>query len=216
MEQGESDDVAPWTATGLDRLRQAADVLVDAIRTHVSDVAAAAEVTDADKVLVAGNHLLPSLLTYADAQFDYAGTAFPLGVVYELVDDEEDHETDNETGEFPVAGVTILRRTDYVVTNEASLMAAARESRRRSWGEADSEGTAGDVTHVGEALYQIAHADGWDALDQVDGLQPTGAVVLVQASEELLGNDPDEWPQEDLFDFDDDRLLYRQDDVHFG
>lgn len=44
----------------------------------------------------------------------------------------------------------------------------------------------------------------------------TGAVVLVQASEELLGNDPDEWPQEDLFDFDDDRLLYRQDDVHFG
>ena len=49
----------------------------------------------------------------------------------------------------------------------------------------------------------------------MEGLQPTAGVVLVQSSEELLGGDPDEWPEEDLFVYDNDRLLYRQDDI-FG
>ena len=64
-----------------------------------------------------------------------------------------------------------------------------------------------------EALYQIAHVDGWDSLIQVKGLEPIGGVVFVQSCEEMLGGDPDEWPEDDLFDHHEDRLLFRQDDV---
>jgi hypothetical protein len=43
-----------------------------------------------------------------------------------------------------------------------------------------------------------------------------GGVVIVQSSDELLGTDSDEWPEDDLFGHDDDRLIYRQDDVYGG
>ena len=111
--------------------------------------------------------------------------------------------------------MTVLRRSDYAVRNEEAVMEAGRHAYRRSMGEADPRGAAANLTHLGRALYQIAHADGWDSLDEVERLQPTAGVVLVQSSEELLGGDPDEWPEEDLFVYDDDRLLYRQDDI-FG
>lgn len=92
-------------------------------------------------------------------------------------------------------------------------MKAGRKAYRRLWPGDDSAAAAADVTHLGRALYQIAHADGWDSLEQVKGLQPVGGVVIVQSSDELLGADPAAWPEDDLFEHDDDRLLYRQDDV---
>jgi len=37
---------------------------------------------DDDDVRSAGDRLLPAILAYADAQFDYSGTGFPFGVLY--------------------------------------------------------------------------------------------------------------------------------------
>ena len=48
------------------------------------------------------------------------------------------------------------------------------------------------------------------------GLQPVGGVVIVQSSDELLSADPEDWPEDNLFRHDDDRLLYREDDVYSG
>jgi hypothetical protein len=70
------------------------------------------------------------------------------------------------------------------------------------------------VTHLGRALYQIAHAHGWHGLDVVEGLRPTGGAVVVVHQDETLGPDPDEWP-EDLFEGDGE-LLYKQEDVYAG
>lgn len=211
MDQEEDDDFTPWTPRGRARLRLAADRLVEAIRAHASSIGDIRSDDGAAEITAAGNQLVPALLAYADAQFDYTGTAFPLGTLYGLVDDDENEEYADPG---PVGGVTILRRTDYVVTDEDSVMKAGRKAYRRSTGKAKTKSAAAHVTHLGEALYQIAHADGWDSLDHVKGLQPTAGIVLVQSSEELLGDDPDEWPEEDLFDYDDDHVLYRQDDIY--
>jgi hypothetical protein len=64
------------------------------------------------------------------------------------------------------------------------------------------------VTQLGVALYQIAHADGWDALDQADGLRPMGGATRVIDQDEPLSADPDEWPP-DPFGADG-RVLFQQ------
>lgn len=195
---------------GRDRLRLAGDRLVEAVRTHASSIGDIRSDDGVAEIMAAGNQLVPALLAYADAQFDYTGTAFPLGTLYGLVDDDEDEE-DVDSG--PLSGVTILRRTDFVVIDEDSVMKAGRKAYRRSTGKAKKKSAVAHVTHLGEALYQIAHVDGWDSLIQVKGLEPIGGVVFVQSCEEMLGGDPDEWPEDDLFDHHEDRLLFRQDDV---
>lgn len=212
MNQDDDDDFTPWTSHGRDRLRMAGDKLVEAIRSHASSIGDITGDDGAAEVMAAGNQLVPALLAYADAQFEYTGTAFPLGTLYELVDDDEEEE-DADPG--PVRGVSILRRTDFMVTDEDSVMKAGRKAYRRSTGKASKKSSAAHVTHLGEALYQLAHADGWDSLIDVQGLEPIGGIALVQSCDELLGGDPDEWPEDDLFESDEDRLLYRQDDV-FG
>lgn len=92
-------------------------------------------------------------------------------------------------------------------------MDAGRRAYLRVWPDDDDVAAAADVSHLGRALYQLAHADGWHSLDQVEGLRPTGGAVAVLQQDELLGPDPDKWPDE-LFD-DDAELLFSQHDV-FG
>jgi len=215
-EDEDDDDFTPWTQDGATRLRQAADGLLEAIRTHAASLTSVKGEEDAADVFAASNLLVPALLAYADAQFDFTGTGFPLGVLHQFFEDDEEGEEDEEdVDEEPSGGVSVLWRSDYVVTDELAVMEAGRQAYRRSTGEADPGAAAAEVTHLGVALYQIAQADGWDSLANTEGLQPTAGTVLVQSSDELLGGDPDEWPQDDLFDYDDGRLLYRQDDI-FG
>lgn len=206
----EDDDLTPWTPEGAALLLEAADALVEAIRNHATAVTGLRGDEQSGGVLAAGDRLRPAVLAYADAQFDYTGTGFPLGIVHEFDEDEDDDDVDGG----PVAGVSVLRRSDYVVSNEAAVMKAGRKAYRRAWPEEDAAAAAADVTHLGRALYQIAHADGWDSLNEVKGLQPVGGVVIVQSSDAILGADPDEWPEDTLFGHDEDRLLYRQDDVY--
>ncbi|CAL8972672.1 hypothetical protein TESS_TESS_02551 [Tessaracoccus sp. O5.2] len=208
----EDEDFTPWTPEGAALLLESADALVEAIRTHASAITSLRGDEQSGEVFAAGDRLRRAVRAYADAQFEYTGTGFPLGIVHEF--DEDEGEDVIDIG--PVAGVSVLRRNDYVVTNEAAVMKAGRKAYRRLWPAEDAAAAAADVTHLGRALYQIAHAEGWDSLEQVKGLQPVGGVVVVQSSDELLSADPDEWPEDNLFRHDDDRLLYRQDDVYSG
>lgn len=70
------------------------------------------------------------------------------------------------------------------------------------------------VTHLGAALYEIAHADGWDSLDEAEGLEPTAGAVCVVRQEQLLTGAPEDWPDE-LFAVDGEPL-FRQSDVYRG
>ena len=206
----EDDDFTPWTVEDAERIRRVADALIDAIRVHAAAVTSVTSDADEDDVRAAGDQLLPAILAYADAQFDYSGTGFPFGVLYQYVDDDDDE----DLAEGPRSGVSILQRRDFAVTDEESVLEAGRQAYSETSGEDDPDAAAAEVSHLGVALYEIGHAHGWDSLVQLDGLQPRGSVALVLSSEDLLGSDPGEWPEEDLFDHDEERILFRQDDVY--
>ena len=205
---GEDDDFTPWTPQAAARLQAAAVELAAAVLAHADAVAAVTSKPGIPEVIAASEGLLPAVLGYADAQFDYTGNGFPFGVLHQFADDDED---DEEGEELPTTGVTVLQRRDYRVTDEAAVMDAGRRAYLRVWPDDDDAAAAADVTHLGRALYQLAHADGWHSLDQVEGLRVTGGAVVVLQQDELLGPDPDEWPAE-LFD-ENAELLYSQYDI---
>ena len=203
----------PWTPEGAERLRAAAAELAAAITAHAQTVTAVTKDADITEVFAASDRLLPAVLAYADAQFDYTGSGFPFGVLHQYAEQDDD-EAPAEDEPEPAAGLSVLQRHDYQVTDEAAVLSAGRRAYLRAWSEDDEAAAAADVTHLGRALYQIAHADGWHSLDQVEGLRPTGGCVVVVDREETLGPDPDEWP-EDLFEGEGE-LLYKQEDVFPG
>lgn len=116
---------------------------------------------------------------------------------------------DSETDEAPT-GVSVLQRRDYRVVDEAAVMAAGRAAYLRVWPDDDEAAAAADVTHLGRALYQLAHADGWHSLDHVEGLRVTAGAVAVIDQDELLRGDPDDWP-DDLFDLDGEEIFGQAD-----
>lgn len=211
-------DFTPWSPDGAARLRVGATELAAAIVAHADALAAVTSHAGIQDVVAASERLLPAVLAYADAQFDYTGNGFPFGVLHQFADDDEnadddEYEDDVDDEDASAAGVTVLQRCDYRVTDEALVMDAGRRAYLRVWPDDDDAAAAADVTHLGRALYQLAHADGWHSLDQVDGLRATGGAVVVLQQDELLGPDHDDWP-EDLF-HDDAQVLFSQHDV-FG
>jgi hypothetical protein len=214
-DQEPDEDFTPWTTEGAARLRTAARQLAAAIAAHAETVTAVTSGAGIDEVFAASDRLLPAILAYADAQFDYTGNGFPFGVLHDYAedDDELDEAADDDEPE-PSVGISVLQRHDYRVTDEAAVMSAGRAAYLRVWPEDDEAAAAADVTYLGRALYQIAHADGWSSLDHVEGLYPTGGCVRVVGRDDTLGPDPDEWPEEEMFDDEDAAHLYEQRDVY--
>jgi hypothetical protein len=209
-------DFTPWTSAGAARLRGAAEELAAAVREHAAAITAAKSHAEFVAVMQATERLMPILLSYADAQFAYTGNGFPFGALREYDEDEDATEEDADPGDdAPVAsaGISVLQRHDYRVTDEAAVLAAGRAAYRRSWpDDTDSEAVA-DVTTLGNALYQIAHAEDWAALKRTEGLAPVGGWVGVVTQDEPLGSNVDQWP-DDLFAFDADLLFEQTDTFH--
>lgn len=203
----------PWTPDGATRLQAAASALAAAVSAHAAAVTAVKTHDGIAEVFAAEDGLLPAVLAYADAQFDYTGNSFPFGFLHNLVDDVDDEEKPDEEQQ-PSTGISVIQRHDYRVTDDAAVLSAGRRAYLRVWPEDDENAANADVTHLGRALYQIAHAYGWESLGDVEGLRPTGACVIVVSRDDTLGPDPDEWP-DDLFGVDGEQL-YEQRDVHFA
>jgi hypothetical protein len=210
-EDDEDLNFTPWTAEGAARLKAAASEAARALIEHAEDIAKLTSKSDFREVLEASDRLIPALLAVADAQFDYTGNSGPLGLVYGYDDDDDD---DDDEELESVAGISVLQRRDYEVTDESAVITAGQQAYLRVWEEDTPEQAEADVTHIGRALYQIAHSSGsWESLDEVDGLRLTGGAVVVAPADEVLGRDPDEWP-EALFEHDPARVLYTQADVY--
>lgn len=210
------DDFEPWTPDGAARLRTAAAELAAAITAHAAAVTAVTDDAGESEVFAAGERLLPAVLAYADAQFEYTGYGFPFDVLQDYAEedeiDDEPAEVDDDAVEAePPVGISVLQRHDYRVTDQAAVLSAGRAAYLRVWPADDEAAAAADVTHLGRALYQVAHADGWHALDRVPGLRPVGGCVRVVDREETLGPDPDEWPEDPFHDGGE--LLYEQSDL---
>lgn len=211
------DDLTQFTPAGAERLRAAAAELAAAVTAHAEAVASVTGEAGMPEVFAASDRLLPAVLAYADAQFDLTGNDFPFGVLHSYAEnDETDDEPQTEdVGDdgAPVSGTTdvsVLQRHDLRVTDEAAVLAAGRRAYLRSWPDDDADAAAADVTHLGRALYQLAHADGWDAVGEAPGLRSTGRSVLVIGRELAPGADPDDDTE------DQGELLYSQQDVFPG
>ena len=207
------DDPTPWSVEGAARLRSAAADLIEAISAHAASVLATTGRSQLGEVMAASERLVPAVLAYADAQFDYAEYAYPFGVLHRYADDDSDDDEMDADEPVVTTGVTVLTRRDYRVTDEAAVIAAAKAAYLRVWPDDDQADAERDVTDLGRALYQLAHADGWQSLDRVDGLGPTGASISVLRQDELLGRDPNDWPAE-MYTAEGE-LLYEQQDIFF-
>lgn len=182
------------------------DALVAALRVHAEIMERKALPEEA---MPAINAVREAALAYVEAVMELTGWGNLFADLYE---DDEDDEPDVDL-DAPTTGITVLRRHDYAVTDEQAVMQAGVRAYKVVWPEDSDEAAAADVNHLGRALYQIAHAHGWDSLVDVEGLRPIGGTTLVHRQEELLSPDPDEWPEDAFITEGDD--LFEQRDI-FG
>lgn len=205
------DDFTPWTQDGAEKVRTEARKAATALIAYADALAA---LTDGDfaKQVENEKRLLQVLLEFSDAEFEFTGSGGPLGLLHEYDDDHDEEDDTADSG--PVAGLSVLQRTDYKVIDEATVIEAGRSAYLEVWPDDTAEDAANDVTTLGRALYQVAHAAGtWTVLDKTDGLDVTGRVIVLVDADETLGSEPDDWP-EDVFEHDDDKILYQQEDVY--
>lgn len=212
-----TDDVrefVPWTKAGAERLLAAAADLTEAITAHAQALAIMTAADD-DGVFDASELLVPAVVAYAEAQGGLTGYAFPFGVIAQYVEGDDGPEDDEDASGLNDRGhlaLSVVQRRDYLVKDVEAVMTAGRRAYLRTWPEGGDAAAAADVDHLGRALYQLAHADGWDSLYRADGLEPVGGVVAVIEADELLSPDPDDWV-EDLIG-DEVEVIYSQADIY--
>jgi hypothetical protein len=186
-------------------VRPAVEALKVAIDRHLEACADKRGEED-PAVQAAYDALREAAKAYDDALYDAYDEVTP----FELSDvpaDDGDEDEDAST-----SGITVLLRRDYVVADQAVVLAEGRAAYLRVWPDDDEASAAADVTSLGRALYQVAHADGWDRLEDTPGLEPMGGSTQIFPQAELLSEDPQDWPDE-LFAMEA-SPLYRQDDVY--
>lgn len=212
----EAENLELWRPEAAQRLLSVAENLAAAVRTHAQAVARATSSKDFDQVAAASDVLVPAAIAYADAQFDYTGYAFPFGVLHQFVDDPADpdpgeqEDSPDDQDQAQAGAITILQRQDYALSDQAVLIAEGRAAYRRVWPKDDQEQADNHVTDIGRALYQIAHAGGWDSLQDSGCLTPTGgAVIVLQHDEPVDAPDADEWKE--LFDLAAEPIYFQQD-----
>ncbi|MBV8927687.1 MAG: hypothetical protein JO152_01010 [Mycobacteriaceae bacterium] len=127
----ELDDFTPWTAAGAARLVAAGEALAQAVRDHAAAIAALVESGDATQVFGVTDALIPAVLAYGDAQFDFTGNGFPFGALAEFLDDEDDEDDDNEPQPADGTAISVLSRHDYLVASEDDVLAAGRAAYAR-------------------------------------------------------------------------------------
>jgi len=109
--------------------------------------------------------------------------------------------------------VSVRHRRDYLVHDEASVLAAGSAARRRIWEGFDEDAAAEPVDSLGEAIYELVHESGSVPPD-VEGLELTGGVMLVYAVDDPLASAVLDQDAEGLFELEDDaREIYRLDEV---
>ncbi|WP_423920525.1 hypothetical protein ACPEEZ_14420 [Frigoribacterium sp. 2-23] len=243
---------ATWTDAARGRLRRAADDLLAAIEAQTSALLVADSETGFEVLDLAGDEVDRAASAFSDAQFALSDEFFSLAEVTATDDDDDDSASDDLADDDSAATaevVSVLQRADFAVTDVEAVLRAGREAYAITWAADQDDSDEGDDGHgdahdhehghdaaeveraelvgeptdLGSALYEIAHAHGWAALDALDGLEPLGGIVEVIEPDEAieLPTDLDEFDDEDddidapneLFSVDG-RVLYTQFDIY--
>ncbi|TMC63872.1 MAG: hypothetical protein E6J16_08035, partial [Chloroflexota bacterium] len=211
-----------WSAAARDNLASAATELIETIQVHARTLLAMqGRQAETGAIFEASNDLGRAASRFADAQFDLTGVADPFGVLaqhYQVPENEG--ESEDEDG--PIVpqvsvgeGLSMLRRDDYVVVDPERVIAEGRRSYLKVWPNDTEEDASRDVTDLSRALYQVAHAGGWDALTRLAGLQPTAKITWVIQNAQLIRGAPEGWPSDPFFREEQrtDNIIYVQKDV---
>lgn len=185
-----------WTSPARDQLLAAADAVADAVKAHAAAVAAASSTTDEDALYDAGDPLRDALDAYAEAQFAYSETLPPYDVD---TDDEDEHVgvAEPAIADADITGVTIVQRLDFRIVNRDAVMTAGKAAEAEIMDD-DAPGPD-EVSPLARALYANAHLRrGWNNLGDVPGIDPVAGITLALANDDLLPNDPEQWPDEPL------------------
>jgi hypothetical protein len=174
-------------------VRAAAERLKSAIDRHLEACVGKGGEED-PTVQAAYDALREAAKSYDDVLYDAYDEVTPFEFSDFSAEDDDEAEPDGVS----MPGITVLLRRDYLVADEAAVLAEGRAAYLRVWPDDDEAAAAADVRSLGRALYQVAHADGWDKLEETPGLEPMGGSAQVFPQLDMLPQDPEEWPG-DLF-----------------
>ena len=167
-----------WTPEAKQAYVKRADELIEAIRTHVAaNITRTGRQKELGPYFESAETLVTVARAFENAEFNWCGSVpFGLGVEDELDLDDEDEEEVTEGGML-----SIFRRWDLNILDEAAVIAAGRAAYLRAWPDDTEEDVSLRVEDVEMAAGEIIHADGIDALGSTEGLQAErGATTILQ------------------------------------
>jgi hypothetical protein len=185
MSDDDSDEDTQWTAAARTRLASAGSELLAAISAHIEFFSNAELGTPWSEMSDQNASVERAAVAYAAAQFEVTGNSGPFGELQEWGEVEDDEE-DDEDDEQPVSFLSVLQRADYGVLDEEAVLEAGRLKfleNRPGESELNARST---VNHLGAALYELAHADGWDSLEKAAGLAPMGSIIQAVVPDEAI------------------------------
>ena len=176
MSEDDTDEDTQWTAAARTAFNTAGVDLLAAISAHINFFSSAELGTSWTEKDDLNEVVRGAAASYANAQFDLTGNSGPFGGLQEW-DDEEDDDDDQEPQ--PTSFVSVLQRADYGVLDEESVLDAGRLKFLENRPGESEDNAQSQVSHLGAALYELAHADGWDSLEKTPGLTPMGSIIQV-------------------------------------
>lgn len=167
-----------WTPDAKQAYAKRAEDLIEAIRNHVAaNITRTGRQKELGPYFESAETLVTVARAFENAEFNWCGS-FPLGLG---IDDDLDldDEDEEEVTEGPI--LSLFRRWDLNILDEAAVIAAGRAAYLRAWPDDTEEDAATRVQDVEMAAAEIIHADGIDALGGTDGLRAErGATTILQ------------------------------------
>ncbi|MDT5014960.1 MAG: hypothetical protein QOD39_1120 [Mycobacterium sp.] len=166
-----------WTASAKEAYAARAEELVAALREHVKlTMGRSGRQSEHPHYFASTEEFFRAAAAFDDAEFEWCGT-FPLRLDSDEADGDIDYEEEDEEVDGSV--LTLVGRWDYRVMDAHALIATGRAAYARCWPDDTDEDAAIAVADPAAAAQEIAHADGWHALEEADGLRPIASTTTV-------------------------------------
>jgi hypothetical protein len=199
---------APIAAGGVSDVRRAAEALKQAVDSHLAAIEARSGESD-PVVQDAYTALHDAAQRYDDLLFEVHDEVTPFvfsegARTLDVVDDEE-YEVEPER-------VSMFARWEFAVDDREALMDAGRIAAHEPWMH-DAEEQSEQAADVGDAFGRLVDAYGHDVLvDRAEefGLTRKGATTWLLAA---APTDGEEWMDDPFTDVDEDKLIYRVDEI---
>ncbi|MES2094554.1 MAG: hypothetical protein V4531_12190 [Actinomycetota bacterium] len=214
MSEDDTDEDTQWTAAARATFNTAGVDLLAAISAHINFFSSAELGTSWTEKNDLNEVVMHAAAAYADAQFDLTGNSGPFGDLLEWDDDEAD---DDDELPQPTSFISVLQRADYGVLDEESVLVAGRLKFLENRPGESEDNARSEVSHLGAALYELAHAEGWASLDKAPGLTAMGSIIqVIEPSEPIdLLDGPPETEEPDAGFSVDGRVLYTEQNQYF-